>query len=233
MSAPDDSHAWLHAVRAALATALDGTLGPWRDNGRTIEGPGTLAVQVANTHATDGRHVDIGFHVNVGHPQPVIFWDCLAGFPGGPVTEAAEFVCKIWMQTTAPTVFELVTRRGEYADHARGDATLGLPDWHSFHGGILGYGKNGGRDLQAWCLANPIVPLVAAQLGPALQPDRPHGVKFFLGAFPAPVAEVRIDGERDDACSDALAALPWPKAGADIARFYVLFAHPIERESGA
>ena len=39
------------------------------------------------------------------------------------------------------------------------------------------------------------------------------------------LAEVRIDGVRHDACSDALLELPWPKEGNNVARFFVLFIH--------
>lgn len=221
----DDAYRWLTAMRRAVAKSLEGQLGDWTEDGERVLGPGTLAVQVTNTHESAERHVDLGFQLNRNRADAPVVWDCLAG-PSGELEGSADFVCRIWKQTTAPTILELLTGRGEFADHSNGDASLGLRTWHSIHGGILAYGKgDGGPALQAWCLENPIVPLLSAPLTRALKPGVPHGVKFLLGAFANPIAEVRIDGDHSDECSEALLTLPWPKTGDQVARFYVLFVH--------
>lgn len=103
---------------------------------------------------------------------------------------------------------------------------LGLAGWHSIHGAILGYGNDDATPLQRWCLDNAVVPALRDVLAPALSPVWLHGAKFHLGAFDEQsIAEVRIDGVRHDACSDALLKLPWPKEGKRVARFFVLFVY--------
>jgi len=135
---------------------------------------------------------------------------------------------RIWAQTAAPAVFEILDQQGQHADHSHGDPTLGLPGWHSIHGAILAYGKDDATPLQQWCLENPPIPMIADELSRSLSADSLYAVKFILGAFgDDSVAEVRINGERDDACSDALFALPWPKAPTRVARFFALFVHRI------
>ena len=106
---------------------------------------------------------------------------------------------------------------------------LGLPGWHSIHGPILAYGDDSAGRLQQWCLDNPVVPFLREILSTELPPTPIHGVKFLLGAFgDESIAEVRIDSERSEAGSSALLDLRWPKVAARVARFYVLFVHPLE-----
>src|SRR5262245_17949761 len=80
--------------------------------------------------------------------------------------------------TTLPVVLELLTSRGEYADHAHGDATLGLPSWHSIHGPILGYGREDASPLQRWCVDHSVIPLLENLLSAELPATPLHGVKF-------------------------------------------------------
>jgi Family of unknown function (DUF6348) len=225
--AAGDPQEWLSAVRREVARTLSTMLGAWTDDGASVIGPGTLAVRVVDTHQGGPRHVDLGFVLNRMRPDAPVIWDCVAG-GSGDARDCAELACRIWAQTTAPAILELLTQRGEYADHATGDS-IGLPGWHSIHGGILGYGKDDASPLQQWCLDHPIVPLLRHRLGLALGPGPLHGVKFLLGAFDEQsIAEVRIDGTRDEACSEELLALPWSKAGKRVVRFFVLFVHELD-----
>lgn len=210
-------------MRRALVGELSRLRDGWTDDGELVIGPGTLAVRAAVTHDSEPGHVDLGFILNRDRADAPVIWDCVAG--GREQDEsAAQFACSIWAQTTAP-----VTQKSEYANHAHGDDGGGLAGWHSIHGPILGYGR--GDDvstLQRWCLDHAVVPALREVLTPALPPAWLHGVKFLLGAFKEPIAEVRIDGAHHEACSKALLALPWPKEGNMVARFFVLFVHAEE-----
>ena len=52
---------------------------------------------------------------------------------------------------------------------------------------------------------------------------RRHGGSW-RSKFSGLVAEIRIDGVRNDTCSEELLALAWPKTGSHIVRFFVVFA---------
>lgn len=222
--------AWLRAVRLALVKELTAIRGEWADNGEAVVGPGTIAVVPAFRHEAELGHVDIGFVLNRDRPDVPVVWDCAYGGSDSPLEAAAALACSMWARTTAPTVFELMSQRGEYAAHAHGDDGLGLDGWHSIHGPILTYGDDSAEQLQKWCLDNPIVPALRDGLAGELPPTPIHGVKFLLGAFgDGSSAEVRIDGERSEACSDALLRLRWPKTPSRVVRFFVLFVHPLQQ----
>lgn len=222
-----DTTAWLAEVRTAIVKELSALSAPWEDSGELVLGPGTTAVIVRNDHPDAGPgHVDIGFVLNRNRGDAPIIWDCAAGGEGD-LRQAATFVSSLWVKTTAATVLELLTQRGEYAEHSDGEDGLGLKGWHTIHGPILGYGRDDARPLQTWCVENPVVPLLGDLLAAALPPGPVHGVKFLLGAFDEEsIAEVRIDGAESETCSDALLKLDWPKQGAQVARFFVLFIQP-------
>lgn len=218
---------WFGAVRSALVTELTALGGEWVDDGEAILGPRATSVIVDSRHEAGPGHADIGFCVDRHGGSVPMIWDCASGGSGEPLG-AARTCAQIWAKTTAPTVFELLSQQGQFADHSHGDATLGLPGWHSIHGPVLGYGRDDATPLQQWCLENPPIPLIADELSRALSGDSLHAVKFLLGAFgDESIAEVRIDGERDEPCSDALLALSWPRDPVQVARFFVLFVHRI------
>jgi len=222
-----DGHdrAWLSLVRTALAEQLSRLTGVWQDDGQMVVGPGTVAVRPELRHGGGPGHVDLGFLLNRNREDAPVLWDCVAG-RGQDLKAAAELACSIWARTTAPAILELLTQKGELADHAHGDDGCGLLGWHSIHGPILGYGRQDATDLQRWCLEHPLVPLLREPLAAALAPGRLHGVKFLLGAFGhESLAEVRIDGALDEASSSALLACPWPKTPTRVVRCYVIFIH--------
>jgi hypothetical protein len=226
----DDPETWLAAIRQRLAERLSAMHGTWRDDGTLVVGPGTLSVRPGLVHEALSGHVDIAFELNRSRQDAPVIWDCVSG-AGHDIEMRAEFACNVWVQTTARAVLELVTSCGEFADHSHSDPKLGLPGWHSIHGPVLAYGGDGRAVLQTWCLENPVVPLLGAQLADVLSamPGAVHGVKFLLGAFgPKSIAEVRIDGVCHDGCTEAVLAMPWPKTASSVARFFVLFVHELE-----
>jgi hypothetical protein len=213
-------------------TELEGISGRWQDDGEVVRGSNTTFVRVEDIHLTGPGHVDIGFVMKLQSSDSMVFWDCVSGGERQD-DAAAAFAARIWARTTAPAFFELATRCGDFADSSMGDATLGLAGWHSIHGPVLAYGSGDPNGLQRWMLDHPVVPLLGHRLRDALAPGSIHGVKILVGAFDEPIAEVRIDGVRDEACSRALLELPWPRATKPCAaRLFVLFVHGIDRERG-
>ncbi|MFO0684553.1 MAG: DUF6348 family protein [Sandaracinus sp.] len=227
-----DTSAWAERVARALVTELEELTGvTWERDGVRMRSP-LGAVRTAELHADAGRgHVDIGIALN-GVPGLGALWDCAAG-PSACDDAAAKSVAHLWASTTAPAILELGYRDGRFADHADHDPTLGLAEWHSVHGPLIAFGPASAHAdaiaLRDWALAHPLVPQIRASLSPALASPGPHGVKLFLadcaGGAP-PIAEVRIDGIRDDASSEALLGTPWPRrATGSCLRSFVVFLH--------
>lgn len=51
-------------------------------------------------------------------------------------------------------------------------------------------------------------------------------MKILVGAFESPIAEVRVDGKRDEGASAAVLALPWSRTpDGSVARMFVVFLH--------
>ncbi|HEY2515375.1 MAG TPA: DUF6348 family protein [Polyangiaceae bacterium] len=222
---PDDS--WPSRVRRALLPELNAIAGKWFEEGDSLRDDNAL-VRVTNRHPGGPGHIDVGFVLSSSGGAFAV-WDCVAGGQAED-EDAATFAARLWSQTTAPVLLELRSQREDLATNSLGDPALGLSGWHSVHGPIVAYGSGDGALLQEWLLEHPVVPLLGETLRKTLLSRGPHGVKFVLGDFDEPIAEVRIDGVRNDACCDALLALPWPRARRSCAaRFFVLFVHPIER----
>jgi hypothetical protein len=220
---------WPARVRRALLSELNALSSGWREEGAALR-DGNALVQVENRHHGGPGHVDIAFVLHGADgadAAPIVAWDCVSG--GAAEDDAAAAVAaRLWARTTAATFLELRSQRGDFATTSVGDPSLGLAGWHSVHGPIVAYGSGDPDALQAWLLEHPVVPLLGDELRAALRPGTFRGVKFIVGAFDDPIAEVRIDGSRDEACSEALLALPWPRAAKPCAaRFFVLFVHPI------
>lgn len=207
-----DTREWCARVRRALVVELDAIWPGWSDIGTEVRGPGSFAVRVEDRHQVGPGHIDIGIVLNRANRESPIVWDCAAG---GRAQDdaAASLAARLWASTTAPAVLELAARDGRYAEHANGDATLGLPTWHSIHGGIVAYGTGDPNPLQEWLLDHPVIPALSSLLGDRLEPGALHGVKILVAALDESNAEVRIDGVRDDPCSQAILQLDWPRGG--------------------
>jgi hypothetical protein len=106
-------------------------------------------------------------------------------------------------------VIELLAQTGEYAEHFTGTDPHGLDGWHVIHGPIVAFGHGDGPDvMQRWAIDNPLLPQLDGTLVTAF--DRPvlNGVKLLFGGD---VAEVRVNGRYDEAASEALGTLSWPR----------------------
>jgi Family of unknown function (DUF6348) len=187
-----------------------------------VQGWGLMALP---NHTDDPRHFDIGFAVA---PQPGVIADCINGI--GSAHEAAAMMVRIWRETSGACLAEMLTRRSEYASHLDGSDPAGLPGWHSVVSGVIAYGSDPASNdaLQAALLDHAVLRAIAPQLLPALDRPAHNGIKVYYFRSPtSAIAEIRVNGERHEPASQALAALPWPKVNAPaIARFYAVAVHP-------
>ena len=213
-----------------IAERLNSLHGSWYVEGDRVRGEGTLAV-VAVTHGDEVTgHLDLGVVLDVDRPEVPIIWDCAAGL-GATAQAATERAIETWAQTTASAVIELLTQRGDFAQHYGADDPQGLAGWHAIHGPILGWGKGSNApDLQRWWIDNPILPLLTEELLASLDRPELNGVKIFFGSDAmGSTAEVRINGQRAEATSAALLGLGWPRfAEPAYVRSYVLLVHSVE-----
>lgn len=210
-TAIDDDH-----LRDALTDGLQRLSGrTWtRADDGSVRSDGSLVVFVAaDLHGDENPHpghVDIGIALNPENLEAPVLWDCAVGIGRTPA-EVAEYAAFVWLETTAPTVLELVEQRGRLAAHLDSGDPDGLPGKHVLHGPVLAFGAGDSTPLRDWAVDNIVLPALRETLLLRLTGSL-HGVKLLFGG-PAgdEVAEVRVDHEYDEASSHALANLPWPR----------------------
>lgn len=226
---PDEAVLAIVAERLTRQFGGDWTVEPGR-----LKGPGTLAVQVGADHTGFARHVDLDFVLNMDRPHDTTVPDCTGGY-GATVEDAVRQAVDSWMSTTACTVLELIDQRGRYATHRPADDPDGFPGWHSIHGAVVGWGSPDGDPgvVVDWIAANPLAPYLAPLIADAFDRDHLIGVKVLLGgARGNETAEVRVNGRRHDAASDALLRLGFPRGEhLAFARCFMLLVHN-ERSGG-
>jgi hypothetical protein len=179
-------------------------------------------------HSVDNEgHVDVQFLIDRPGAESICLWDCVSGF-GATAEARARFAAGLWAQTGGAACLELaLSLRGDFADHYRGSEPGGFTNWHVIMGAIIGFGASDSASaLQNWWLTHPVLPALARVLSCDLNEQRgPHGLKILFGGNR--VAEVRLDGERHDGASRALASLAWPTLEpAAFVRSFVVLLHP-------
>jgi len=199
----------------------------WHISESGLVGPKYARIRLSQHHESQSAgHVDVEFVLDETSPTRVQLWDCVSGFGAAP-SDLALSAAHIWCQTTAAAILELkYSRRGEFASHYHGDDPNGLRGWHVIAGAILGYGQGDSADqLQQWWLEYPVLPALSPALHDALAEGAcPRGFKLLFGGDD--VAEVRLDGERHEVASAALANLPWPRLKLPgFVRSYVVVLH--------
>ncbi|GAA1232590.1 hypothetical protein GCM10009665_23500 [Kitasatospora nipponensis] len=192
-------------------------------DGAVVRGPGSTAVAVREHPGEDGSagHVDLGFVLGLGSGDAPVLWDCAAGL-GTTEQEKLDSAVRMWADTTAATVFELLEHQGRYGDHRR---PAGLPGWHAVQGPATVFG-HGSAELSGWLARNELLPALCSALATELGDPRFNAVKLFLGGRAGDeVAEVRVNGTVAPAASRALGALDWPRGERFCwARLFVLLA---------
>jgi hypothetical protein len=195
----------------------------WVEDDRVLGG-GNQAVVLGEHEGQGPAHVDFGFVLNRDDESVPVIWDCTAGF-GTTEHEILRRAVDSWCACTAVVVIEFLAQTGEYAEHFTGTDPHGLDGWHVVHGPILAFGQGDGPDvMQRWVIDNPLLPQLDGALITAF--DRPvlNGVKLLFGGD---VAEVRVNGRYDEAVSEALGALSWPRLEpVSFARCFLLAVSP-------
>jgi hypothetical protein len=215
----------------AFRDALNALKPGWTVTERGLAGPGGAFVILGQRHGSeDDAHVDVQFQLDESNPQGPQLWDCVSGFGATPA-DKARAAAHIWSQTSGMALLEFkYSRCGEFADHYLGADRGGLQGWHVICGAILGYGSGESPTrLQRWMLDNPVLPSISSALSDSMdERECPHGIKILFGGDS--VGEARLDGERHESASLALANLTWPRLKpAGFVRTYVVVLH---RDSG-
>jgi hypothetical protein len=219
-------HAKLRLARQHVAERLSSMFKTWVVEGESVRGPGTLEVLVEDHHQCGETHLDIGFVVNRERADIPVLWDCVAGM-GATQSEAILRAVETWSISTLPVYLEFLTGDGSFAEHLHADEPQGCVGWHVIHGPWIAYGYGAAPDnLQAWALDNPVLPVLGKIASRSFNRPTLNCVKLLFGFGSEDVAEVRINGEYDEATSQLLKGLTWPRAGdAAFARCYLLFVH--------
>lgn len=210
------------AFRHALSALKPG----WVVTENGLVGPGGARVVLAQRHHVSSEgHVDVLFEPDESTPLVSPLWDCVSGFGATPEDKARN-AAYLWSQTTAGAMLEFkYSRRGEFADHFRGSDRDGFRGWHIISGAVMGRGGDSASILQQWILANPVLPTLSHALSDSIDElTCPHGIKLFMGGDG--IYEVRVDGERHEIASAALANMGWPRLSPPgYVRSYLLVLH--------
>lgn len=216
----------LEQARYFVAEYLNSSGEKWAVENGVVKGPEMLEVRVEDHHMCGDTHLDIGFVLNRERHELPVLWDCVAGL-GTTQTEGISRAIETWAISTLPVYQEFLARDGSFADHFHANDPQGCVGWHVIHGPLIAYGVASAPDvLQAWALETPLLSLVGPVAAKAFGRDSLNCVKMMFGFGDDDIAEVRVNGEVDQAASDYLKSLPWPRSdNAAFARCYLLFVH--------
>ena len=216
----------LSHAREILARHLCSRFGAWTVEDDLVVGPGTLALRVEDEHRLGPQHLDIGFVLNRENEQAPVIWDCAVGI--GLIEEKIlAMAIDIWSKSTLPVILELLKRDGSEAAHFHDADPGGCPGWHVIHGPVLAYGRGSApATLQSWSLQGNLLSHVGPIATKAFGRPMLNGVKLLFGFGNERIAEVRINGMRDQDASEQLRTLNWPQSSDPaFARCFLLFVH--------
>ncbi|MEV4253159.1 DUF6348 family protein [Spirillospora sp. NPDC049652] len=221
---------FLALVRDCLEEYAPGAAHGAELKGNTLFSPDGWAIGVAPPDHADGHHYDlIAFPDVTVQPDVPCFLDCAVAVTGDPRQAAAA-----WVQTAGACLLELLRADGRFADRAGPRHERGVPGWRSITSGVLGYGLDTAENerLQSALVEANVLHRIAAELAPALESPFFNGVRVFYGGRPGAMeCEVRVNGERDEAASAALAALDLPEPSVfTVVRYFALLLPATEAE---
>ena len=222
---------FLALVKASLEEYAPGVTRGTELKGNSLSSPSGWAVGVAPPHHGGGSHYDLVALPDVSvQPDVPCFMDCVVAMSGDP-RKAAD----AWVQTAGACMLELLDRRERFADHAGPDHERGVPGWHSINSGAVGFGLDvdENRRLQTALLDANVLHRIAGTFTADLESPFFNGVKVFYGGRPGAMqAEIRVNGERHEAASAAMAALNLPEPPVFTAvRHYALLL-PVPADGG-
>ncbi|MFB6820649.1 DUF6348 family protein [Streptomyces virginiae] len=196
-------------VREALEELAPGCTAGAELQGNSLESPQGWAVAVGPAGHGDDRHYDLIAFPDVSiQPDVPCFVDCVV------VVTTARDAAGLWARSAGACLLELLHERGELAEHLGPEDEHGVPGWRSISSGVLAYGLSDQENLR---LQNALVEAdvlreIADTFTADLESPWFNGVRVFYGGVPGAMeAEVRVNGERHEAASAALAALGLPE----------------------
>ncbi|MFJ9428416.1 DUF6348 family protein [Streptomyces sp. NPDC101490] len=222
---------FLALVRSGLEEFAPGVTQGAQLKGNSLISPNGWAVAVAPPHHGGGAHYDLAALPDVGlQPDVPLFMDCVV-----PVSTDPQDAANTWVRTAGACLLELLDRREHFADHAGPDDERGVPGWHVITSGAVGLGHDvdENRRLQDALMEANVLHRIADSFTADLESPFFNGVKVFYGGSPGAMqAEVRVNGERHEAASSAMAALAMPEPTTFTAvRLYALLL-PVPSSSG-
>lgn len=222
---------FLALVKASLEEYAPGvTLGA-ELKGNSLISPRGWAVAVAPPQHGSGQHYDLVAlpDVNV-QPDVPCFMDCVVAISGN-----TRYAADAWVQTAGACLLELLDRREHFADHAGPFHKRGIPGWHVIASGAVGLGLDAAESqrLQTALVNANVLHHIAATFTADLESPFFNGVKVFYGGQPGAMqAEIRVNGERHEVASAAMAALELPEPTTfTTVRYYTLLL-PVPHDGG-
>jgi hypothetical protein len=229
---------FLALIRARLEAFAPGVTAGAEIRGNALLSPDGWAVAVTPPQHGGGRHYDLVVRLDVNDERDLSgFADCVVAMSADP-RDAAD----AWVQTTGACLLELLDQRGHFADRYGPDHPRGVPGRHAVVSGVVGLGldPDESRRVQGALLDVNVLHRIADTLTSgsaspgATGVTGATGVKVFYGGRPGAMqAEIRVDGERHEAASAAMAALDLPEPSVFTAvRYYaLLLPSPPERRT--
>jgi hypothetical protein len=218
---------FLALVKASLEEYAPGVTRGAELKGNSLSSPNGWAVGVAPPHHGGGRHYDLVALPDVSlQPDVPCFTDCVVAMSGDP-RKAAD----VWVQTAGACMLELLDPRSRFADHAGPDHERGVPGWHSIISGTVAFGLDGAesRRLQTALLDANVLHRIADTFTADLESPYFNGVKVLYGGRPGAMqTEIRVNGERHETASAAMAALNLPEPKVFTAVRHYALVSPLE-----
>jgi hypothetical protein len=213
---------FLALVKASLERSAPGVTEGSELKGNSLSSPHGWAIGVMPPLHGGPRHYDLVAMPDTRlQPDVPCFMDCVVAI-SGDAPKAAD----TWVQTAGACMLELLDRRQFFADHADPDDERGVPGWHCIASGAVGLGVDAveSRRLQKSLADANVLHHIADTFTADLESPFFNGIKIFYGGQPGKAqAEIRVNGERHEAASAALAAMGLPEPNAfTMVRSYAL-----------
>ncbi|MFF3663463.1 DUF6348 family protein [Streptomyces olivochromogenes] len=213
---------FLALVKASLERYAPGVTERAELKGNSLSSPHGWAIGVMPPVHGGPHHYDLVALPDTSlQPDVPCFMDCVVAI-AGDAPKAAD----TWVQTAGACMLELLDRRQYFADHAGPDDERGVPGWHCIASGAVGLGVDAeeNRRLQNSLVDANVLHHIADTFTADLESPFFNGIKVFYGGQPGKVqAEIRVNGERHEAASAALAAMDLPEPHAfTMVRAYAL-----------
>ncbi|MFC5908422.1 DUF6348 family protein [Streptacidiphilus monticola] len=200
----------LAVVRTRLEAFAPGVTEGAELKGNSLLSPSGWAIGVTPPRHGGAHHYDLVALPDVTvQPDVPCFLDCVTIRPG-----QVQGAVDSWVQTAGACLLELLDGRGRFADRDGPADRRGVPGWQAISSGVVGLGVDPAesRRLQSALVDANVLHRIADSFTADLESPYFNGIKVFYGGAPGAVqAEVRVNGDRHEGASAALAALGLPE----------------------